>query len=250
MIKTDTWLPIFSGFYNSIWDADDDSLEYDLKEQCDEHNFSEEQTQEMADFLWNSANYRDARNEYCHDVTKQLTTVIEGMLIELGMIHKIVYQTIVSPKEYNYMNDSVNVQIQLRKSHVRKLKKYLKNNADMWAKYLEERYTSYDGFWSHHDNYPDSEQWQVADVVQHPHRLSSLLQFILLNEHTKNLSDGYALDDSLEYELYAEVQGNVGSCYVDFDSILQELVEERLEKNGMPVSMAELVVDKIVRDHG
>lgn len=220
MTKTNTWLPIFSGFYGTIWESDDNYISYDIKEQCNEKGYSDKQIEKIEDFAWWSEHFRKVNSEYCLDVTKQLTKKIESLLKDLKMIHSIDYQTIVSPKEYNFMNDGVNIEVKLKRSHVKNIKNYLKDNSKNWEVYLKEKYTSCDGFMSFHDNYPDSEQWEVKNAVQDEHRLGSILNFILLNDHEENLGD-----NTLEYELYEDIQGNT-SCLVSLECLEKEMKEK------------------------
>ena len=218
MLKTNTWLPVFSGFYNTIWDSDDDYISYDIKEQCQEKEYSDKKIEEIEDFAWWSEHHREVYNEYCLEITKDLTKEIETLLKGMKMIHSIDYQTIVSPKEYNFQNDGVNIEVQLKKSHVKNIKKYLKDNSKNWEVYLKEKYTSYDGFMSFHSNNPDSTDWEIDYAIKHEHRLGSILNFILLNDHLEN-----GEDDSLELELYDEVQGNTSSCLLSLECLEEEL---------------------------
>jgi hypothetical protein len=218
MLKINTWLPIFSGFYNTIWESDDDYLCTDIIEQCEEKDYSKEKIDKIVDSIWWSNHYRERHNEYCIEITEELTKEIEKILEKMEMIHAINYQTIVSPKQYNFTNDGVNVEVKLKKSHVKNIKKYLKNNFENWKTYLKERYTSYDGFISFHDNYPESSQWEVDNAVQHEHRLGSILNFILLNDHLEN-----GEEESLEYKLYENVQGNTSSCLLSLECLEKEL---------------------------
>ena len=218
MVKTNTWLPIFSGFYNTIWESNDDLLECNLKEDCEEKGYSQEKIDEILDFTWCSKHYSKVNSEYRVEITKDLTKEIERLLKEMEMVHKIVYQEVASPKEYNFINDGVNIEIQLRSKHVNNLKEYLLSNWNNWSEYLKERYTSCDGFMSYHDSYPESEQWIIDNIIEHEHRLGSLLNFILLNEHAKS-----GERDTLEYDLYCEIQGD-NSCSVCLESLEKEMV--------------------------
>ena len=103
---------------------------------------------------------------------------------------------------------------------MKNIKNYLKDNSKNWEVYLKEKYTSCDGFMSFHDNYPDSEQWEVKNAVQDEHRLGSILNFILLNDHEENLGG-----NTLEYDLYDDIQGNT-SCLVSLECLEKEMEEK------------------------
>ncbi len=138
---------------------------------------------------------------YCLEVSRMCTSFIIKDLQVLGVIRSGVFQELKSPREYNFYNDSINVKFTLTPANVAKIKDYLKEHEEAFTKYLEDRYTSYDGFISRHSN--NLEDWTVdiMETLTHKHRVGAVLQFILLNE------------EGADYELnqvYDYVQGNGG----------------------------------------
>lgn len=152
-----TYLPLFSGFYGTIWESDESNFCYE-----------------------NDCTYDDLiidYKEYERDVVKSICDFVES---NCEFITAITFEKICSPKFYNFSNDSANVTIAIKK---REFKKYLNDNKKALDKYLRERYTSRDGFWSHYGN--SFEQWKEETnnfTNLENHYLGSLLDFYFFNE--------------------------------------------------------------------
>ena len=182
----DTWLPVFSGFYGTIWEADNDQ-EIELENLNEQRQTKGLKSLEWDDVKWN---YK----EYQKDVVVGITSVVETDLQKLGLIIKCQLQKLVSPKEYNFANDSINVEISLTKQNVLNIGKYLTIHDEAFITYLKDKYTSRSGFISFHSN--DIEAWvgeNLGDTLANGHQLGSVLNFILLNE-----------DPDMEMDIYED----------------------------------------------
>jgi len=187
--KTDTWLPVFSGFYQTIWETDDD------EDQEIEHINEIREQNGLGSICWDDIEWN--YSEYHLGVSKGFTHYIEGKLKTLGMIEACVMQELVSPREYNYRNDSVNVEIALSASNVKTIEKYLDANLAEFQKYLRGNYSSCDGFISRHSNSSDAWISDLETTLADSHQLGAVLQFILLNENPE-----------LEIEIHEKLSGN------------------------------------------
>lgn len=176
-----TWLPVFSGFYGTIWESDRDEENelYEINRQRQEKGKPEIS---WDDVKWN---YK----EYQQDVVKGITHHIESDLKALGLVSEIVFQELRSPREYNFHNDSINVEIKLTKSNVINIGKYLKENLTEFESYLKDKYTSYDGFFSSYSNDLDAWMFDLGDTLAHDHKLGSVLNFILLNDNGEDYEE-------------------------------------------------------------
>lgn len=173
MTTTKTWLPVFSGFYSTIWDVNDsDFLDYNLKD--------EGLTKEEVNEAYRLKCYDEAYNEYRDSVVSNAVYFIERELSEY--VTSIKLERLVSPREYNFQNDSINVAIELSDDNVATIKKYIENNSDKWQDYLTNHYTSRDGFWSSHSNDSSDNEWAVENAVKSEHNLGAILQFICENK--------------------------------------------------------------------
>jgi hypothetical protein len=163
-----TWLPIFHGFYNTLFEGDD------IEEQeIQNYNESNGTNLDWDDFNFDYVHYRNT-------VSKACVEYIETKLKELCIVSKIRYEAVSSPKEYNFTNDSINIEVTLNN---RKLRQYLGKYILPLTLYIKNNYTSCDGFTSFYSN--DIEEWKTKTVnfrIFDKHELGALLNFICENE--------------------------------------------------------------------
>lgn len=175
--SVETWLPLFPGFYNSWLESDiaeDLALEF-INENRNESNLPPVKRDDI------TFNYDD----YYKRVAKAFLNEVEAKLIELKIVSEIRFQKVVSPKYYNYSNDSVNCEVILRPYNGEALQKYIFENRENLSEYLRAEYTSCSGFISSYSNNFEDWQAETEDFLnweRNAHHLGSILQFILLNE--------------------------------------------------------------------
>lgn len=183
----DTWLPLFKGFYNTIWDGDAELTQY-----CNEYNVDSDDVE---------VDWHRFRN----DVTITLVSKMEEDLIEMEFIESMAFQSIISPKYYNYNNDSINVVIV---PNVDSINKYIVNNINEFDEYLKKRYTSYDGFTSFRFNSAVEWAHDTIDFTmldKDSHVLGALLDFILTNEGIEDDDYLSRVDENMYFDEYCEV---------------------------------------------
>ena len=161
-----TYLPLFTGFYNTIWEMDDSYL-------IEEENID----MENIDY----AKYRE-------DVSKELCRVLPD---HCDLIDSILFEALISPRFYNFGNDSINCEVTL--SSKKSVDEYLAENAYAFGEYLKERYTSRDGFSSSYSN--DPKDW--SDWHEDEHKFGAVLDFWFTNEEVD------------EYDVYQDVVENL-----------------------------------------
>ena len=155
-MKTKTYLPLFSGFYDSHWDEPCFDGEEDIFDLPEGSYFEE------------FVNWEDYHNH----IAKEMCNEVQYLLSDF--VSSIEFEKVNSPKYYNFENDSIHCEITFNKS---KVKQYLKDNFDSFSAYIRERYTSRDGFISFHSN--DASEWMKN---WDEHKVGSILQFICENE--------------------------------------------------------------------
>ena len=190
MATYDTYLPKFSGFYETIWDFDDSQLrdEYD---------------DEILDYI----DYK----EYQKDVSKRLCKVIKAhTILDLGLQFediRIEFDSLYSPNAYNFETDIINCKIALTDNAIQAIQVYIRDNEAKFKEYIKNRYTSYDGFSSYYSN--DNRDWiattkEFTDFSDNKHMLGSVLGFIL--------------GDLEQVDLYYNVMDDIDVySYVDFN---------------------------------
>ena len=191
-MKFKTYLPIFTGFYGSPFEPDEtNEIEY-INEIRQDKNLK-------------PINYEDCifnYDKYYLELSEMLTDEIESQLKEF--VYSIEFEKLKSPKFYNFENDSIHCKI---KPNKKAILNYIKNNFDLWAKYLKENYSSCSGFISHYSNNPNSKDWNNYNLINGTHQLGSVLNFIAMNE------------DITECDIYDWVLGNISLECENFDKL-------------------------------
>ena len=208
--KVESYLPIFPGFYNTLFQANEESVIEDPYK-FDDYDFD----------------YK----KYEKHVGEKATEVVEEWLEDFDI--KIKFQEISSPREYNFGNDSINVEYTLGKDSMKKIINYLKEHREEFEQSLKERYTSRSGFISSYSN--DVDEW-ISDLKSgndFSHRLGSVLEFILTNEGRDDEELYNDVSDSvyLEGELKQGIRDN------------QEYIENYAKKHYKDKSQDEIAED-------
>jgi hypothetical protein len=204
-IKVDTWLPVFSGFYGTLWETDGDE-----ESEVSEINYQRKE-KGLKPVEWDAVKWD--YEGYRQDVVKQVSVYVGNELEKAGFISALKFQELRSPREYNFANDSVNIEIELSKKNTVKILSYLSEHKKEFSEYISERYTSRSGFLSSYSN--DAETWLNGESVAHGHKLGSILHFILLNENGQQY----------EMEIYEHLCGNGCRLYAtNFDELTKETV--------------------------
>jgi len=171
MIQIKSFLPIFGGFYNSIFDNVDTD--------CEEGN--EDNSKE-----WD---YK----EYYNRIAREMTEFIKGELKPYGI--DVKFDALISPREYNFGNDSINVTYTTDLVGIGKIHDYILDNESAFSKYLIDNYTGYDGFIPSHST--NVNEWlsilnqDNSELLEH--KFGAILHFILTYESE------FTMDDLYEY---------------------------------------------------
>jgi len=200
-MKVKTYLPIFSGFYETQWQYDYESVENFIKEEREAKRLFSEI--DFIDIQINNEQYeKDIVKAFCEALTSWTPHVKNGFTMG-DFINSIELESIISPKAYNLSNDSADVIIDINESAI---KDYLINNILAFKSYLKSKYTSYDGFISSYSN--ESDIWQddtknFTDFTCNGHYLGSILDFIANMLKVDN------------YTIYESVEGIDNLSYVE-----------------------------------
>tara|TARA_R100000988_G_C3975246_1_gene153748 strand:- start:388 stop:972 length:585 start_codon:yes stop_codon:yes gene_type:complete len=193
MKKIESYLPLFDGFYNTLfeYDKEKDDIQYYNDEYGTDFDYE--------DFNWN---YTE-RNER---ISKQICGILESLLSDENLKMTINFQNIVSPKYYNFGNDSINCEYVISQKQYDLVIDYLKSNWTNFEIWIKERYTSRSGFISSRSNNPEVWINNMKSESHLEHNFGSVLEFILQNEgyESFNLSD-LIEDDYIEFEQIEEI---------------------------------------------
>lgn len=170
MKTIETYLPVFSGFYGGYFESEAD---YQAE---NEYEYFKDTYYEDLDFDDLEFDYKSFYNECAECMVFE----VRDELVSLGFVSDIDYQKISSPKYYNFVNDSIYVSIKLKDENVTNIMNYLSVWTEEFTEYIKGKYTSRDGFISSYSN--SIEDWLNTESLEHPHKLGSILDFILENE--------------------------------------------------------------------
>ena len=181
-IKIKSYLPIFKGFYNTIFEPCLDNDE----------NFSEAQIESFD----NTSYENDIAKELCKIFVKQLK---ENTGIEIA----IEYEEVESPKEYNYRNDAIYCTISLDIDFINGLNSFLEIHKTGFTEYLKDHFTSCSGFSSYYFN--TFEKWQEKtknftsfDSVE----IASILEYIAIDNDINEMSLYYDVIENVSIYNY------------------------------------------------
>lgn len=156
-----TFAPMFVGFYGTHFEFNNE--EYDI----DDYNETNGTNLSYDDFNWD---YEDYRERICRAFVNKLENELNYYLPI-----KFEYERIHSPKEYNFMNDSIYVNVSVNLDDIYGI---INENKELARQYFLNQYTSRDGFISFHSN--NLENWLNKEYIleDNSHRIGALLDCI------------------------------------------------------------------------
>jgi hypothetical protein len=171
MKQIESTLPVFRGFYGSIFEFDNESEEI-------EYAIENGHAPEGATYDDFTFDYKD----YNLRVAKSMVDSIDNALT-FSFDMKMTFVEISSPQYYNFSNDKIIVNYEMDNEVFTDILDYLKDNRDKFDEYVKDRFTSYDGFMSFYSN--DTDVW-FDDYLKDSDKLETLfgsvLDFICKNE--------------------------------------------------------------------
>lgn len=154
----ETYCPLFPGFYNTVFQYDNEDSDIDYYNEENNTNLSYD------DFEWN---YKDYENRVAKSFVNRLETELRQFLDIT-----ITFQDVYSPKEYNFYNDHIDIKVELNLDELLQL---IKDRKEQAAQYFRDKYTSCSGFISSHSN--NIETWLSKKYILENtgHRIGALL---------------------------------------------------------------------------
>tara|TARA_R110001592_G_scaffold121588_1_gene327422 strand:+ start:864 stop:1448 length:585 start_codon:yes stop_codon:yes gene_type:complete len=193
MKNIESYLPLFDGFYNTHFEYnnEDDDIQW--------YNETHGTDLFYEDFDWN---YTERQQR----ISKQVCDIVNGLLSDEDINMTINFQKLVSPKFYNFTNDSINCEYVISQKEYDKIIDYIKVNWSNFEEYIKDRYTSRSGFTSSHSN--NAEVWMnnIKSESHLEHNFGTVLEFILQNEEYESYNIYEAItDDYIEFNPIEEL---------------------------------------------
>ena len=193
MKNIESYLPLFDGFYNTHFEYnnEDDDIQW--------YNETHGTDLFYEDFDWN---YTERQQR----ISKQVCDIVNGLLSDEDINMTINFQKLVSPKFYNFTNDSIYCEYVISQKEYDKIIDYIKVNWSNFEEYIKDRYTSRSGFTSSHSN--NAEVWMnnIKSESHLEHNFGTVLEFILQNEEYESYNIYEAItDDYIEFNPIEEL---------------------------------------------
>lgn len=156
-MKVHTFLPLFSGFYNSIWDYNIYDEETQIIESYNEENGT--------DLDWSDFNWTYDFVGYSKEITEGIMNAIKEEFP--GLVVSYEFEELIQPKEYNFNTDSIDIILEVDKAVLLSL---IGGAREKLTEKIKENYTSCSGFYSSYSN--DLNKWISAienedDSIKH-----------------------------------------------------------------------------------
>ena len=192
----DTWLPVFPGFYNTLFDISEQ--EYRWVESLREQQLVPDDWRLDFDY---AAFTKAVSEQACKWVAREFKTDLS----KFGIV-SVEFQSLHSPREYNFTNDTINVRVTIdTEAFAKAFGEYLAEDGtlEVFRKYLVRHYQSRSGFSSF---YPFTVEgwaeattnWSFSSSVELPdelsngcHSLGRLMEFILEREEANPVEPMY-----------------------------------------------------------
>lgn len=175
-LTIETWLPVFPGFYGTDFDPSDiEDIDYVLWDAPSRVN--EKYCIPICQESWSHIDYKKLHI----DASKLAVDFINETFKDLGLDCECIFQTLYSPKAYNFGNDTINIEFRCTQESWDKIVQHIKNS-EKFEDYIKEHYTSRSGFISFHSN--DHKDWlkdaeNITEAENRDHKTGELLNFYL-----------------------------------------------------------------------
>lgn len=186
-MKYKTFLPVFPGFYGTIFEPNEES----------EIDYINEVRKDAGLERVDDYSIEFDHSGYEREMSRSCCLFIYDFLDHLGMVNSIRMENIVSPREYNFHNDSINIEVELSAKNRKAIQYYVYSRKDAFEKFLKDRYTPCSGFIPYYSCW--FEDWEVETgsfySFKNPeHYLGAVLEFICQQEDITDEIMFYACD--------------------------------------------------------
>ena len=173
MKTINTFLPVFNGFYGTYFgnaiDSEEESILDELELNSDQVTFNTKQ--------------------FTIDVAKECVGIFQDSFNrELGIKMNVTFDSIYSPKFYNFSNDEIVVSIEISDEDLQTIKNAVKENEVEISEMIKDKYQSRDGFASATST--DFKDWM--EDFENEHKFGTLLE--MLSEVLQIVSEEEMID--------------------------------------------------------
>lgn len=206
-VRVETYCPIFPGFYATVFEVNEWREAEEISNILANNNV-EISPRALVDLATDCRVITWDYTQYYRDYTEKIVEAVSHQLAGLGV--RLEFESLTSPREYNYYNDVGNVCAIIDKPGDFKMDMmaFLLDHDGEFKSFIRRRFTSGPGFISFHSSdhgewLDELRNWEPGTEGYDSTRFGTLLEFYLLGGWRD--SDGHALYPSVE-ALYHQVE--------------------------------------------
>jgi hypothetical protein len=202
----------FQGFYNSLYSH---AIDSEMENSIDYYYKEYELTEAQRDTLANGYLEKNT-SEFYYNVSKDYAeSFIYEIERETGLSLNSRFESMESPKEYNFQTDRLFIELP-EASSVAFVNYILENHKDEFRNLIAQRFTSRSGFWSNYDNtleaWGDPSEWDY-------NQLGTCFEIFEYLEH--EIYDGH--------DIYESISNGLADTLSD---AADKMLDKCLEKKG------------------
>ena len=152
-MKTEIAMPLFTGFYYSIFCQYETWYESEFDHLTQDQGETDDEAREILD----ACDTRPAELAVSQDLAYTFLTIWNDNFPDCQIELKFV--SLESPHSYNFATDEIIVQVEYDEKELEKLSHEID-----FETYIKDNFTSYDGFFSYYSN--DSEEWRKKAFIE------------------------------------------------------------------------------------
>jgi hypothetical protein len=221
MNKQDIIVPVFPGFYNTIYEFQHDAYNSELAWYLD--NIIQLPDAVIDALAAKCEVYDTDYKRYEEDIGKSFCDVLTEYFQDLFDFEhfKITFKEIDSPSYYNYRNDKIIAELEYTDEEAEVLESYVSEHWVDWSEFVKEHFTSCDGFISFYDN--DANEWPSHLCSMDEVESQYVLKFIL-----ERKCDRCDLGETLYYQTTDNIYS--GEYVALKDSLIEALSSDEIKK--------------------
>lgn len=212
MKKYETFLPVFPGFYGTIFESE---------EEAEIDRINEDRSDARLEKIDDGSIEFD-EDGYRRAIAAKCCNFLSKKLQELNLAQEIFFQAISSPREYNFANDSINISVGLTVKNRKAIQAYVLGHRKEFQEFLKGRYTACSGFIPRYSNLLldwSDETGKFYKFENPGHYLGAVLEFICECEEITEedmyeaCSDIYLEAEDYDYEISKQRCAKCGQWY-------------------------------------
>lgn len=173
------YLPLFHGFYCTMHEIDEerilDSVNY----------YRAENGKEEIHYGWQYDNIEIDIKKYMSDYGKSAIDNYKEFLSPV-YVSNIIFESIYSPREYNFSTDLVNVEYEITEENKKNILDFVLSHLEEFKQYIKDTFSDRSGFFSLYSNNFNYwlnclKKWEFKNIET---QFSIFLEFILLTEYS------------------------------------------------------------------